>query len=249
LTDYDRHGHGYADHRRADPRIAARIHAALGEARKVVNVGAGAGSYEPEDRYVLAIEPSATMRLQRPPRLAPAIDARAEALPLDDASVDAAMAIITVHHWDEPGRGLRELRRVSRGPVVVLTFDIETLGSYWLVADYAPELLAAERECFPSVGEIVDALGGAQVEAVPVPADCRDGIVEAYYGRPEAYLDPAVRAAQSVWRRLPAGVETRTVAALAEDLASGAWDQRHGTLRDRGEYDAALRLIVAGAGR
>src|SRR6185503_6548509 len=156
--DYDAHGQGYARQRRADPRIAALVHAALGPARTVVNVGAGAGSYEPEDRHVIAIEPSKAMRAQRPARLSPAIDAVAENLPLDDDSVDAAMAMITIHQWTDAERGLAELRRVARGPVVVLTFDGEALDRFWL-ADYAPELIAAERSRFPSIASIRAALG------------------------------------------------------------------------------------------
>ncbi len=243
--DYDRLGHGYSRVRRTDPRIAARIHAALGDARTVVNVGAGAGSYEPSGRYVLAIEPSRTMRAQRPEHLAPAIDARAESLPLDDDSVDAAMAIITLHHWDDPLTGLRELRRVARDRVVVLTFDLDQLSRYWLISDYLPEGLDDDRRRFPTIAETTAALGSADVELVPVPADCTDGFFEAYYARPEAFLDPDVRAAQSIWPRLPDGAEQRAIAALAADLASGAWDERHGQLRHEDRYDAALRLITA----
>lgn len=243
--DYDRLGHGYASRRIADARIADRVHVALGDARTVVNVGAGAGSYEPTDRYVLAIEPSATMRSQRPPEQAPAIAAAAEALPLDDDSVDAAMAVLTIHHWNDPFAGLRELRRVARDRVVVLTLDIDVLARYWLLTDYLPEALADDRERFPTVRAIADALGGARTEQVPVPADCTDGFFEAYYARPEAYLDPSVRAAQSAWPRLAPGVEERAIAALAADLDSGAWDARHGHLRAVSSYDAALRLITA----
>jgi SAM-dependent methyltransferase len=243
--DYDRHAPAYPSRRRADPRIAARIHAALGGARTVLNVGAGTGSYEPADRHVIAIEPSAGMRAQRPAHLAPAIDARAEALPLDDGATDAAMALITVHHWDDQIAGLREMRRVARGPVVVLTFDIDALAQYWMLTDYLPEALADDRGRFEPLATLAGALGGARVEAVPIPADCCDGFFEAYYARPEAYLDPAVRAAQSVWPRLPAGLEGRSVQALAADLASGAWDERHGHLRGLPEYDGALRLVVS----
>jgi SAM-dependent methyltransferase len=245
--DYDRLGHGYAQRRRPDPRIAARVHAALGDARTVVNVGAGAGSYEPADRYVLAVEPSATMRAQRPAELAPAIDARAEALPLDDDAVDAAMAMVTVHHWEDQPAGLRELRRVARGPVVVLTFDIEVFAGFWMVTDYVPEVLDDDRERFQPVGEIARTLGGADIEAVPIPFDCTDGFFEAHYGRPEAYLDPGLRAAQSVWPRLPEGVEQRAVDALAADLASGEWDRSHGHLRTQAEYEGGLRLVVSRA--
>lgn len=153
---------------------------------------------------MIAIEPSATMRAQRPSGRVSAIAARVEALPLDDDAVDAAMAMLTVHHWGDPLAGLRELRRVARGPVVILTFDAQALGRFWLFDDYAPELLEDERRRFPAIADIVAGLGGARVEAIPVPRDCRDGIGEAYYARPEAFLDPAVRGAQSVWPRLRA---------------------------------------------
>lgn len=197
-VDYERHGRTYAAQRRADPRIAGRIHAALGDARTVLNVGAGTGAYEPDDRWVLAVEPSATMRAQRPPAAAPALDARAEDLPFDDASFDAAMASVTVHHWEPPEAGLRELRRVARGPVVVFTFDLAA------VPDWQREHLAAglviERPRFPTLDAIAGALGGrSRVENIPTPADCTDGFFEAYWNRPEALLDPAVRAAQSMW--------------------------------------------------
>jgi SAM-dependent methyltransferase len=243
--NYDRHAPVYQRHRRADPRIAARVNAALGDAHSVLNVGAGSGSYEPEDRYVLAVEPSAGMRAQRSTHLAPAIDASAEALPLDDNSFDAVMAIITLHHWRDPDAGLRELRRVARGRVVVLTFDIDVLAGYWMISDYLPEALADDRRRFPTIDAITGVLGGARVEPVPIPADCHDGFFEAHYARPEAYLDPALRAAQSVWPRLPDGVEQRALAALEADLTSGEWDARHGHLRTQPTYEGGLRLIVA----
>lgn len=242
---YERHGSAYAATRRTDPRIAAQIHAALGDARTVVNVGAGTGSYEPRNREVIAIEPSATMRAQRPPELAPAIDAVAEALPLADDSVDAAMAVITMHHWDDPAAGLGELRRVARGPVVVVTFDPDTLGDLWLV-DYLPEILPDDCARFPPIDAVVERLAPARVEPVPIPADCWDGFLEAFYARPEAFLDPAVRRAQSIWPRLAPGIEERALAALADDLATGRWDERHGHLRAAREFHGALRLVVGG---
>jgi SAM-dependent methyltransferase len=243
--DYDRYAPSYPSQRRADPRIAARVHAALGDARTVLNVGAGSGSYEPADRYVLAVEPSAGMRAQRPRHLAPAVAASAESLPLDEDSVDAAMAVITIHHWTDPIAGLREMRRIARSAVVILTFDVGVLADFWMLTDYLPEALSDDHRRFITIDAITGTLKGARVEIVPVPADCVDGFFEAHYGRPEAYLDPAVRAAQSVWPRLPEGVEERAIAALSSDLESGAWDTRHGHLRTEPEHEGGLRLIVA----
>ena len=243
-VDYEEHGRTYARHRQPDPRIAARIHAALGVARTVVNVGAGTGSYEPGDRWVLAVEPSATMRAQRPPGAAPAIDARAEALPLDDGAVDAAMACVTIHHWEPPEAGLRELRRVARGPVVVFTFDLDGLPDWQ--KEYLREGLEIERPRFPSLERVATALGGrTRVERIPTPADCRDGFFEAFWNRPEALLDPDVRASQSMWTVLPDGVEERIVARLRAALDSGEWDAANGHLRGRPELDGSLRLVIS----
>ncbi|MFZ2050766.1 MAG: methyltransferase domain-containing protein [Solirubrobacteraceae bacterium] len=244
--DYDLHAPAYPAQRRADLRIAARVHAALGDARSVLNVGAGCGSYEPQDRDVLAVEPSAGMRAQRAPHLAPAIDASAEALPLDEGSFDAAMAMATIHHWRDPAAGLRELARVSRQRVVVLTFDPDVLADFWLFRDYVPQALADDQIRFPSIEQIVNALGGeVSVEPIPIPVDCTDGFLEAFYARPEAVLDPSVRAAQSVWPRLAEGVEKRAMAALRADLSSGAWEQLYGHLRGLPTYDGTLRLVVS----
>jgi len=243
--DYERHGSGYAQQRRADPRIAAVIHAALGPARTVLNVGAGAGSYEPLDRHVVAVEPSAAMRAQRPRELTPALIARAEHLPFDDASFDASMATITVHQWADAAQGLREMRRVTRGPVVVLTFEGEALDRFWL-ARYAPELMLAERRRLPAIESIRAQLGGVtEVSAVPIPGDCVDGFLDAFYARPEALLDPVVRRAQSAWQFVSPEVQERAVAALRADLASGEWDRRFGKLRRQPEFEGALRLIVS----
>jgi SAM-dependent methyltransferase len=243
-VDYERHGRSYARHRRADPRIAARIQAALGDARTILNVGAGSGSYEPRDRWVLAVEPSATMRAQRPPGAAPAIDARAEALPLDDGAVEAAMACVTIHHWDSPAAGLAELRRVARGRVVVLTFELSSLPAWQ--REFLREGLVKEEPRFPAIGDVTAALGpGARVERIPTPGDCADGFFEAFWKRPEALLDPEVRSAQSMWALLEPGVEQRIVERLAAALRSGAWDAEHGYLRTQEEFDGALRLVVS----
>jgi SAM-dependent methyltransferase len=243
-VDYGVHGEGYVRQRRTDPRIAALVHAALGDARTVLNVGAGAGSYEPEDRYVLAIEPSAAMRAQRPTSAAPAVNAVAEELPLDDQSVDASMAMVTVHQWRDVARGLRELVRVTRGPIVILTFDGAALDRLWL-ADYAPALFAAERPRYPAMETLRNELGPATtVTPVPIPIDCVDGFMDAYYARPEAFLGPNVRRSQSSWSFISEAEQLRIVDALASDLASGEWDRRYGALRSQPFYDGSLRLVV-----
>ena len=243
-VDYGTVGEGYARKRRTDPRIAARVHRALGDAKTVLNVGAGAGSYEPDDRYVIAIEPSEAMRAQRPAHLVPAIRGIAEQLPLDDQSVDASMALVTVHQWQNLEKGLRELTRVTRGPIVVLTFDGDALDLYWL-ADYAPELISVERRRYPAIATIVAGLGGnADVETVPVPIDCVDGFTEAYYARPEAFLDAEVRRSQSAWSFVRDEDQTCFVQTLGDDLKSGAWDQKYGAWRTKPYFDGSLRLIV-----
>jgi SAM-dependent methyltransferase len=242
--DYELHGRTYARHRRPDARIAARVHEALGDAWTVLNVGAGTGSYEPVDRWVLAVEPSATMRAQRPPGAAPAIAAQAESLPLDDGAVDAAMACVTIHHWHPVEAGLTELRRVSRGPVVIFTFELDSLPAWQ--QEFLAEGLLIERPRFPAVEHIAAVLGGrTRVERIPTPGDCADGFFEAFWRRPEQLLDPAVRSAQSMWALLDPGVEQRMIDRLAAALESGAWDAEHGHLRGQESFDGALRLVVS----
>jgi len=246
-TRYERIGRGYAAVRREDPRIAAILHEALGNARSVVNVGAGAGSYEPSDRYVIAIEPSDVMASQRPAELAPAIRATAGALPLRDDAVDAAMAILTVHHWDaELERGVGELRRVARGPVVILTFDATVSNRMWLVADYLPEVGELDRGIFPRMQQLTAWLGAeTRIHTVPVPADTPDWTFAAFWAHPERVIDRAARAATSGFARTDPAVVDRVVAQLRVDLESGAWDARHGDLRRLDAYDAGLRLVVS----
>jgi SAM-dependent methyltransferase len=245
-VDYERHGRTYSRHRRPDRRITSRIDAALGDARTVLNVGAGTGSYEPADRWVLAVEPSATMRAQRPDGAAPAIAARAEALPFDDDAVDGAMACVTIHHWEPAAAGLAELRRVARGPVVVFTFELDALPAWQ--HEYLREGLVLERPRFPPIDDVAAALGGrTRVERIPTPADCQDGFFEAFWQRPEALLDPAVRSAQSMWALLEPDVEQRIVDRLSGALDSGAWDAEHGYLRGRDSFDGALRLVISEA--
>jgi len=243
-VDYGEIGSTYARYRQPDPYIAGRIIAALGDARTVLNVGAGAGSYEPTDREVTAVEPSASMRAQRPQHLSQAIDAVAEHLPFADDAFDAAMASVTVHQWTDLERGLAEMRRVTRGPVILLVCDPELMHDYWL-SDYIPEVREIEAQRFPKIERIVKALGGkVDILSVPVPLDCRDGFNEAYYGRPEAFLDEAARLACSSWSLVPANVVARFEKVLSRDLANDTWDERYGHLRKQPFFDGPLRLIV-----
>jgi SAM-dependent methyltransferase len=243
--DYDARGAGYAAQRRADPRIAEQIWDCLGEARTVLNVGAGSGNYEPPDRTVVALEPSATMRAQRPASAAPCVIGVAEALPFDDDSFDAVMSVLSCHQWADKPKGLAELRRVARGPVVVLTFDPVALQRTWLTL-YMADIAAAEAARFLPIETLCAHLGGdVEVRACRVPQDCTDGFMEAFYGRPEHFLDPRARAAQSAWAFAPEGAEARFVANLAADLESGAWDAQYGHLRTAPFFDGSLRLLIA----
>lgn len=244
--DYDNHGHIYSGYRQTDPRIAAIVHNALSSAQTVLNVGAGAGSYEPGDKYVVAVEPSGTMRAQRAANnKVPAVIGKADALPFDDDAFDAVMAMVTLHHWTDIPKGLQELRRVAKDQVVLLTFDPEALPDFWL-ADYFPELVAAEQNRFPTIDALTGMLGGtSEVIHIPVPFDCVDGFTEAFYGRPEAFLDENIRASQSAWAFVADEAEARGVRKLADDLASGAWDEKYGHHRTLPDFTCALRLIVA----
>jgi SAM-dependent methyltransferase len=246
---YDRIGRGYTQVRRADPRIAVRVEAALGDARSVVNVGAGAGSYEPADREVTAVEPSELMISQRPPGAAPAVQASAEDLPFDDDSFDAAMAMITAHHWKNAAVGMREMMRVARRRVVMLTFDPEPLGDLWLVTEYFPRALEIHTDAMIPMDEQAGMLGGRiSVETVPVPNGCTDSFFCALWDRPELHLDPEVRRGSSVWHAMDSEEIASGLAALGADLESGRWDERHGHLRETPELDVGLRLLVAELG-
>ncbi len=246
MPRYDRIGGEYATTRREDPRLARRIQAALGSARTVVNVGAGAGSYEPRDRHVIAIEPSEVMAAQRPPELAPAIRADAGRLPLRDRSVDAAMAVLTIHHWDEDQeRGVREMRRVARGAVVILTFDAQVSGQMWLMSDYLPEVAQLDHQIFPTAERLAGWLGGeTRVEPVAIPRDTQDWTLGSFWAHPERVLDPVARGATSGFARMSPAVVGRVVGAVGRDLTSGEWDRRHGHVRSLDEFDAGLRLIT-----
>jgi SAM-dependent methyltransferase len=244
---YDTIGAGYSATRREDPRIAALIHEALGDARTVVNVGAGSGSYEPRDRDVTAVEPSEVMIAQRAPDRPRAVQAGAYPLPFDDKSFDAAMAVLTVHHWDaDQERGVRELRRVARGPVVILTFDPVVSARMWLLADYIPEIAELDRRTAPRPETLGDWLGGeVEIRAVPISRDTPDWNLASFWAHPERVLDAEARAAVSGFARMPPEIVDRVVEALRSDLQDGTWDERYGHLRSLEEYDAGTRLVVS----
>jgi SAM-dependent methyltransferase len=239
---YDTIGVTYSVTRRTEPRIAEQVWAALGDARTVLNVGAGTGSYEPPDRDVTAVEPSAVMRAQRPAGAAPCVAATAERLPFEDQSFDAAMAFATIDHWQDPIAGLREMRRVARR-VVVLTYDASDSDRFWLNRDYLPEY-AGLWDGRPSLTELAGVIG-ARTEPVPVPWDCADGFYLAYWRRPEAYLDEQVRRGMSIWARVGPDAEQRAVHSLRDDLASGRWSERNRDLADVDAAELGQRLLIA----
>lgn len=242
---YNRIGLNYCDFRQPDPRIEAAIWEALGDAQSVVNVGAGSGSYEPRNREMIAVEPSPVMIAQRPPGAARAVEGVAEALPIEDASVDAAMAVFTIHHWRDLDAGLAEMRRVARRRIVILTIDAERNTETWTLAEYFPEAMAAERALMPTMEALRAMLPGARVDVLPAPARCRDEFTSALWDRPEMFLDPEVRRASSLWHSLPEAAVERGVRRLAADLESGRWDERHGHLRTLPELDIGLRIFRA----
>ena len=243
-ADYSSIGTAYSVYRQPDPRIAAAILKALGSAQRILNVGAGAGSYEPTDRDVTAVEPSASMRAQRPDHLATAIDAVAENLPFPDKWFGAAMTTFSIHQWSNLRVSLREVRRVTRGPIVILTCDPSLLDRCWL-AEYAPEVISTEARRYPSINSIADVLGEVDVTLVPIPRDCVDGFNEAYYGRPEMLLDPLARTSCSAWSFVDESTAGSYVEHLASDLADGTWDRTYGHLRTQPTFDGSLVLLIS----
>lgn len=241
---YDRIGIGYTDKRRSDEHWFAAIREALGDSRSVVNIGAGTGSYEPPELRVLAVEPSMRMIEQRPAGSAPVVRASAEHLPLRDACTDAALAVMTVHHWTDWRRGLAEMRRVARRQVV-LAADTGKLAQFWLADEYVPELAAFERTRRSAV-QIAAELDAHTVVPLPLAADFTDGLYPAFWRRPEAFLDPQVRASSSALAQIDPGAVARGVERLRADLESGVWHARHADLLTASEYDAGFRLVVAG---
>lgn len=236
----------YGDTRREDPRIAKLIHDALGDARSLVNVGAGSGAYEPDGCDVIAVEPCEQMIAQRPPGAAPAIQAYAESLPLDAGSVDAAMACLSLHHWSDWRLGVQELRRVARKRVVIFTFDPAWTQRFWLVRDYLPRLGRLDGERFPPIAEQCAAAGAtARTLRVPVPHDCLDGFLGAFWRRPHAYLDERVRENISSFHLIAPGELTLGLERLARDLRSGRWAKRNRDILSSEQLDVGYRLIVA----
>jgi SAM-dependent methyltransferase len=239
---YDTLGIGYTELRQPDPRIQVAINTALGDAQRIVNVGAGAGSYEPAGRDLLAVEPSTVMIEQRPATAAPVVRASASALPFPDKAFDASLALLTIHHWPDLARGLAELKRVSRGRTVLFTHDSYGAG-FWLT-DYLPELAKIDHGWMPSTSELEQHLGELQVTALPIPHDCRDGFLCAYWRRPERYLDARVCAAISAFaymKHAQTGLDR-----LQADLESGTWQERYSHLLTLDELDLGYKLVVAG---
>ena len=244
--NYDKSGQKYSGHRQTEPQIAKYVYSALGNAKTVLNVGAGTGSYEPTDRFVVAVEPSVVMRKQRlQHNRHPAIRAKGDNLPFDDNSFDSTMAMVTIHHWPDMDKSLKELRRVTKEQVIIMTFDPEALDNFWNV-HYFPELIAVEKARYPTIDFIKSSLGGkCEVVEIPIPLNCVDGFQEAFYGRPEAFLEKEVRLSQSAWGFLSDEVQNRLVKKLAEDLKSGDWDKKYGHFRTQPFFTCALRLIIS----
>src|SRR5262245_54866072 len=241
---YDDIGDTYTSTRHPDPRIAATIMHALRRAATVVNVGDGAGAHEPPDRSTVAVEPSSRMIGQRAVGTAAVVQASAEALPFQDHSFDAALTLLTLHHWTDWRRGLDEMRRVA-DRLVVFTFEPGEVGNFWLMDAYFPEIVELDRGRCPSVADVVRHLGNCHVDRIAIPHDCVDGFLAAYWRRPEAYLDPKVRAGISGFALLDPGIVTRGVARLAADLESGVWAERFGHILQLETLDVCYRLLIA----
>lgn len=242
---YDHIGGQYSGGRQQDPRIAARVWAALADASPVVNVGAGSGSYEPRDRRVVAVEPSAVMLSQRAVGAAPAVRAVAEALPFRDGAFGAAMGVLTVHHWSDRERGLAEIRRVTRGPVVLFLRDPRAVSSWWL-HHYFPATARLEASRETPLDQVAQMLGGRlEVTPVPIPADCADGFNAAYWRRPRAYLNPQAWGSMSALALIPQADRAEGIRRLQADLSNGEWDRRWGHLLALSEFDLGYRVITA----
>jgi len=242
---YETMGRGYRAVRQPDPRLAEKIAGAVGDHQTLINVGAGTASYEPVDRWVLAVEPSGVMIAQRPPDAAPVLQLSVEDLPLADRTVDAALAVLTLHHWRDIEAGLRQLLRVVRQRIVIVIMDVPTLAQLWIIADYLPEFVGRHTARFPSIEWLCELLPNSTAEVLAVPRDCTDGFPAALWARPHALLDPATRAATSPWYDLPEATVQRALTRLRSDLEDGTWRQRYGYLLEQTELDVGLRLITS----
>ena len=238
---YDSIGRTYSDRRESDPRIAAAIEAAITGCDSILNVGAGTGSYEPASKSLVAIEPSRTMIAQRPRGAAPVVQGFAESLPFRDGSFDAVLGILTLHHWKDMEKGFSECRRVARSRVVFFTIDFDVCARFWLF-EYLPELII-DRDIFPSVERYADFFESVELMPVPIPADCRDGFLGAYWKRPRAYLDPLVRAGISTFSRI--GDVGANLSRLEADIDSGVWERRNSDLQLRSTLELGYRLVIA----
>jgi SAM-dependent methyltransferase len=242
---YDTIGRGYAGIRRSDPRLARIILDCLDGSSTVLNVGAGAGSYEPEDRSVVALEPSTLMIEQRPDGAAPVIQGMVESLPLADKSVDACMSVLSIQHWSDWQAGLAELERVARRQVVTVTIDTDALASHWMMRDYCPEILEVHAQLFPTTDDIVAALPQSVAIPWPVPSDSTDRFLAGIWAHPELFLDPEIRRASSAWHLIPEEAKDRAIAALEEDLRTGRWDAHYCELRQQRQLDIGMRVVTS----
>jgi SAM-dependent methyltransferase len=249
VLSYDRLGRQYSATRHPDPTIRDAINAAIGDARTVVNIGAGTGSYEPADRAVVGVEPSEVMIRQRPDGAAPVVRSVAEALPFADEAFDASLAVFTIHHWTDRDRGLAEMRRVARRRAVVLVSDIEVERSFWFNERYFPSFVRLDRERLPPPAEILERLGGGSIVTVPVRHDCVDGFCSAFWRRPEAYLDPRIRSGISYFSCIDPGELEAGLRRLERDLRTGAWADRFGDLLGLDQLDTGQRLVIADVGK
>lgn len=242
--DYNNRKHYYAKVRATEPRIQQYIDDALTDAQTVINIGAGTGSYEPAGKYVISIEPSEKMRRTRIELgRNPAINATAQHLPFDDNSFDAALAILTIHHWPDLEAGLKEVRRVAKKKIVILTYDPEKLGIFWNI-EYFPEVVEVERRRYPALDRVQQAVGcSAQIRNILIPLDCKDGFQEAFYGRPEQFLDEEIRRSQSAWSFIEPSLESQYVETLRQSLESGEWDKKYGHYRKLAEFEGAYRML------
>ena len=243
--DYDKHGHNYSNIRQEEPKIAKVIHKELIDCQTILNVGAGAGSYEPKNKYLIALEPSVEMRKQRiKMKKSPAVIGASDSIPFDDNSFDCCMSILSVHHWKDMKKGINEMVRVSKKKVIIVTFDPEHLNDFWNF-EYFPEVVEVERKRYPTINTLEKLFGKKlKIVKIPIPFNCKDGFQEAFYGRPEAFLHKEVRKSQSAWGFIDKKIENRIVKKLETELRNGEWDKKYGKYRKMKEFTCAFRMLI-----